>query len=526
SLDLVVGLLGIWQAGGAAVPLDPGQPASRLELLLADALPAGASAVVSQRGLQDLQETLRLGSTTVVWPIVWVDEEETGPEVSLAAPAGSDLAYLLYTSGSTGRPKGVLVEHGSLAHTLAKAQELLGLMAGERMPVLAPATFDAFLFELLLPLLCGGTAVLIENRPVLDMKILLAELERSTLLFAVPSVLQRLTAMILERGERFEGDSRFPRLRQVFTGAEAVGRDLVAAMRQAFAGARLWALYGPTEAAICTSGEEAEEGSHNGIGRPLPGVTVEVRDALGSLVPAGSAGELWLGGPGLARGYLGRPELTAERFVPSSSVPGARLYRTGDRVRFAATGRLEFLGRIDQQVKVRGFRIEPGEVEAALLGCPGVEAAAVLVQDERLVAYVAGISGIAALEGPELRRFAESRLPSYMVPSRFVRLDRLPLTRHGKVDRRALAGLAIQRAAEDPGVQAPAAGLESLVASVFREVLGVEKVGLDDNFFDLGGHSLLLVEVQSRLSKQLGEEVPLLEIYRNPNAGALARALA
>ncbi|HKH46385.1 MAG TPA: amino acid adenylation domain-containing protein, partial [Thermoanaerobaculia bacterium] len=330
SLDLVVGLLGIWRAGGAAVPLDPGQPASRLHLLLEDALPAGASAVVSQRGLLELHESLRLGSM----PVVWVDDEgETGLEVPPAAPAAADLAYLLYTSGSTGQPKAVLVEHGSLAHTLAAAQEVFDLAAGERMPVLAPATFDAFLLELLMPLLGGGTAVLIENRPVLDMALLLAELERSTLLFAVPSVMRRLTTAVLERG------SRLPRLRRAFTGAEAVERDLVTSMRQAFAGARIAVLYGPTEAAIFATWEEPDEASNNGIGRPLPGVALEVRDAAGSVVPAGSAGELWLGGPGVARGYLGRPELTAERFVPSSSGRGERLYRTGDRVRFHATGR-------------------------------------------------------------------------------------------------------------------------------------------------------------------------------------------
>ncbi|MDP9120054.1 MAG: amino acid adenylation domain-containing protein, partial [Acidobacteriota bacterium] len=556
SLDLVVGLLGIWRAGGAAVPLDPGQPRSRLAWLIEDALlpgvggvagaaggagmagAAGGSALVSQRGLQGLLEELPLGEVPVAWVDETVEEGEAEPARvgRVGSVAGRDLAYLIYTSGTTGRPKAVTVEHGSLAHTLAAVQEVFGFTAMDRMPVLASPSFDIFLFELLTPLLAGGTAVLFETRPTLDLSRLAEELRTSTLLHAVPAVMRQLTARLLTLGVGC------PRLRRVFVGGDAVGTQLLESMRRVFPRSQITVLYGPTEGTILALSEEGEggEGVKGGkgreartgswIGRPLPGVTVEVRDRAGLAVPIGVAGELWLGGPGVARGYLGRPELTAERFVPDPLGGGGgtgRLYRTGDRVRFAAGGRLEFLGRVDQQVKVRGFRIEPAEVEAALLEYPGVREAAVLARrqggDERLVAYVVG-------EGPllsgELRRFVESRLPSPMVPGHFVRLDALPLTRHGKVDRRALAELAFEVAGGEPG-SSPARGvprspIEELVAGLFAEVLQVERVGPQDHFFELGGHSLLATQLASRLREVLGVELPLRTLFEQPTVAGLA----
>ncbi|HEY2739060.1 MAG TPA: condensation domain-containing protein, partial [Thermoanaerobaculia bacterium] len=295
-------------------------------------------------------------------------------------------------------------------------------------------------------------------------------------------------------------------------------------MREAFAGAEIAVLYGPTEGTILASWEGSQVRSGSWIGRPLPGVALEVRDHAGMAVPPGTPGELWLGGPGVARGYLGRPELTAERFVPDAAGRGARFYRTGDRVRFAAAGRLEFLGRVDDQVKVRGFRIEPGEVEAVLLAYPGVRGAAVLAQrqeggDERLVAYVAREE---SLESAELRRFVEARLPSHMVPSRFFQVDTLPLTRHGKVDRRALPGLALET--EAPEWVPPRTAAEELVAGLFGEVLSLERVGADGHFFELGGHSLLATQLASRLREVLGVELPLRTLFEQPTVAGIARA--
>ncbi|HEY2740515.1 MAG TPA: condensation domain-containing protein, partial [Thermoanaerobaculia bacterium] len=396
------------------------------------------------------------------------------------------------------------------------------------MPVLASASFDIFLFELLAPLLAGGTAVLFDLRPTLDLALLAEELRSSTLLHAVPAVMRQLTARVLLQGVEPA------RLRQVFAGGDAVGAELLESMRRAFPQSRRTVLYGPTEGTILASSEAGGSSPGNGLGRPLPGVTVTVRDGQGSAVPIGVAGELWLGGPGVARGYLGRPELTAERFVPDPEGWGRRLYRTGDRVRFAATGRLEFLGRVDQQVKVRGFRIEPGEVEAALLSYPGVREAVVLAkrlgedgEDERLVAYLVAEASVASLE---LRRFVEARLPAQMVPGIFVRLEALPLTRHGKVDRRALLSLASEAAGASTGSGAmsgamsgaPGTPLEELVAGLFAEVLHVERVGPRDDFFELGGHSLLATQLASRLREVLGVELPLRTLFEHPTVAGLA----
>ncbi len=541
SLDLVVGLLAIWRAGGAAVPLDPGQPRARLALLAEEALAAGTagavgvaggSTLVAQRDLRELLGELPLAAV----PIVWVDEageedDEDGAEAAPAAPEPEDLAYLIYTSGTTGRPKAVMVEHGSLAHTLGAVAEVFGLTAADRMPVLASAAFDIFLFELLAPLLAGGTAVLFDLRPTLDLARLAEELQTATLLHAVPAVMRQLTARLLAQG------ARSPHLRRVFVGGDAVRADLLEAMRRAFPGAAIAVLYGPTEGTILASWDEGEARPGSWIGRPLPGVAVEVRDDTGAAVPIGVAGELWLGGPGVARGYLGRPELTAERFVPGPGGPegAGRLYRTGDRVRFAATGRLEFLGRVDRQVKVRGYRIEPGEVEASLREHPAVREAAVLAtvvktpqgEDERLVALVTGDGPLAT---GELRRFVEMRLPSAMVPSRFIQLEALPLTRHGKVDHRALAELAAADGAAENGAAAPPARggdpIRETLAAIFAAVLGREGVSADDDFFDLGGHSLLATQVIARASEAFGVDLPLRALFEEPTAERLGPQVA
>ncbi len=550
SPDLIVGLLAIWRAGGVAVPLDSGQPRARLALLAEDAL-AGKSVLVAQHGLVDLMADLPLAGV----PVVWVDaEEEDEAEAEPAAVESRDLAYLIYTSGTTGRPKAVMVEHGSLAHTLAAVQEVFNFTGEDRMPVLASASFDIFLFELLAPLLAGGTAVLFSLQPTLDLALLAAELRSATLLHAVPAVMRQLTANALSQGVECPG------LRRVFVGGDAVSAELLELMRRAFPRSRLTVLYGPTEGTILASCDEGDARAGNGLGRPLPGVTVEVRDGLGSAVPIGVAGELWLGGPGVARGYLGRPELTAERFVPdlvvcqrrsvgcavrtrdgcgAHSAPyaechfsvdgalagvGRRLYRTGDRVRFTATGRLEFLGRVDQQVKIRGFRIEPGEVEAVLLACPGVREAVVLAQrqgaDERLIAFVVAEGPLASAE---LRRFVEARLPAPMVPGQLVLLSALPLTRHGKVDRRALLDLAGEAGGEPPAASgAPRTPLEELVAGLFAELLHSGRVGPLDDFFELGGHSLLATQLVSRLREVLGVELPLRTLFEQPKVADLA----
>ena len=524
SLALPVGLLGIWKAGGAYVPLDPAQPDARLAWLAGDALLGQEAAViVTESSLAE-----RLGALPPGLRAVLVDDElpAFAAEAAETDVAPGDLAYVLYTSGTTGRPKGVLVEHGQLASTLAAARQELGLAASDRLPCVASFTFDIFLFELLAPLLAGGVSELIPLRPALDVPALVEALRPATLFHAVPSLMREVAAQARERGA---GGA----LRRVFVGGEAVPGELLVEMRAAFPQARISIFYGPTEAAIfCATHESAGgEKERTLLGRPIPGAALELRDADGVLVPLGVAGEVWIGGAGVARGYLGRPDLTAERFVPDGG--GGRRYRTGDLARRLADGTLEFVGRTDGQVKIRGFRVEPGEVEAALLQHPLVREAAVAATGSggaaRLAAWVATAPDMDGSDlGSDLRDllrpFLAARLPEYMVPSFFVPVDRLPRTPHGKVDRRALpAPEPPQRG--DAGFVAPSTPTEERVAAIWAEVLGLPRVSADDGFFDLGGHSLLATRVVSRLERTFGVEIPLRALFDAPTVAGVARVI-
>ncbi|HYG63624.1 MAG TPA: amino acid adenylation domain-containing protein, partial [Thermoanaerobaculia bacterium] len=529
SVDLVAAILAVWKAGGAYVPLDPGLPQARLAMMVEDAFEdLERPVLLTQKGLEEVAAGLSLGEARVLL----VDgEEEPATE---AAGASSDgeigrLAYLIYTSGTTGRPKAVMVEHGQLAHTLRAARLAFGFAPGDRMPCLAAFSFDIFLFELLGPLLAGGTAVLYDLRPAPDVPGLARDLSSMTLMHAVPALMRQVVEELDRQGSR-------PGLRRVFVGGDAVPGDLLAAMRQAFPAARITILYGPTEAAIIAARHEvtgSEPASRLLIGRPLPDVTLDLRDRSGNLVPVGVPGEIWLGGPGVTRGYLHRPELTAAVFAAEE---GRRFYRTGDLSRRAVDGTVEFLGRIDQQVKVRGFRVELGEIEAALAAAPGVRQAVVLVRewragrsegaagspgDRRLVAYVAGAAGDISVE--ELSRSLRGRLPEYMVPSAWVVLEALPLTSHGKVDRRALAAIEpVEEGGEPEAGGAPRTPAEELLAGLWAEILGRARIGIHDDFFEAGGHSLLATRVISRLRDAFGVDLPLRVLFEAPTVASLA----
>ncbi|HJX28243.1 MAG TPA: amino acid adenylation domain-containing protein, partial [Thermoanaerobaculia bacterium] len=507
SPELVVGLLGILKAGGAFVPLDPFHPEERLAFVLEDALHTqDVRVVVATPGV-----SLDLPDLTVVST---QEGEESGHALSALEPAS--LAYVLYTSGTTGRPKGVLVEHGHLAHTLAAARGF-GFAADDRLFAIAPHTFDIFLFELLPPVLAGGSVVLVPLRPTLEVAELVAALPSATRVHAVPALMRQLVDRI--RQETPEGVAA---LREVYVGGDAVPADLLAALRQSFPEAKVTVLYGPTEATIIASFHEAT-GAETGmvLGRPLPGAVMELRDRAGHLVPLGVPGEVWLGGPGVTRGYLHQPELTAENFVAQA---GERFYRTGDLSRRLTDGTVEFLGRVDQQVKVRGFRVEPGEIEAALLQLDGVRQAAVLARREggtesRLVACVVPDEPGADLAS--LREGLRQRLPEYMIPAAWVLLEELPLTTHGKIDRRALARIAPE-AQGGEGYVAPRTPTGEMLAGIWAGLLGVERVGARDDFFQLGGHSLLATRLVSRVAEAFGVELSLQAVFEAPALGALA----
>ncbi|HKH48910.1 MAG TPA: amino acid adenylation domain-containing protein [Thermoanaerobaculia bacterium] len=491
SPELVLGILAIWEAGGAYLPLDPTLPAERRAWMLAD---SGARVLLAEPGTY-----LPLFQGTVIG----LGEALLGAPASRRLSFDPDiLAYAIYTSGSTGRPKGVLVPHRGLAN-LAAEMHRFAAGPGSRVLLFASPGFDASLLDLALAFSSGATLSVAPGRELPGLGRLLRE-RRITHLHLPPSALAAL-------GD--EGPP--PGLQCVILGGEPVPEPLAARWG---AGRRLFNDYGPTESTVFVTVDEGLT-----IGRPIANVEVHLLDRDLRPVPLGVPGEVCLAGAGLARGYLNLPALTAERFVPCSG--GERLYRTGDLARRLPDGRIDFLGRIDHQVKVRGFRIEPGEVEAALRRHPAVEEAVVVPLGEGTErALAAWVVPSGTVSSEELRAFLRETLPAYLVPDSIGLLDRLPLTPNGKVDRRALARRA-------PEVRPAAAGapprteLERTLAAAWAELLGLERVGLDESFFDLGGHSLLLARLQGVLYERLGREVPLLALFEHPTVGALARYL-
>jgi amino acid adenylation domain-containing protein/non-ribosomal peptide synthase protein (TIGR01720 family) len=508
SAPLLVSLLGILKAGGAYVPLDPAYPRQRLAVMLEDARPL---VLVGQRRLLDSLPPC--DAARVELDTALAQERTHGPRSGATA---EHLAYVLYTSGSTGRPKGVALEHRSAVAFLCWAAqafsqaELAGVLASTSI------NFDLSVFELFAPLSVGGAVVLAQN--ALELPELPAA-SRVTLINTVPSAMTELV-----RARALPAS-----VLTVNLAGEPLPGALVKAIHQSAPHVeRVNNLYGPTEDTTYSTWAQApRDGSEPAIGRPLTGTRAYVLDALLQPVPVGVPGELYLAGAGLARGYFGRPELTAERFVPDAfnPEPGARMYRTGDRVRWAEDGSLRYCGRIDQQVKVRGFRIELGEVEVALRQHGQVREAIAVVRedtpgDKRLVAYVVAPGAGSASLKEGLRR----TLPAYMVPSALVLLDSLPLTPNGKVDRRALPA---PEAAHSEGRQyrAPRTETEQRLARLWTEVLGAARPGLDDDFFELGGHSLLAIQVVSRIRATFGVALPLGTLFEHRNIEALARAL-
>ena len=446
---------------------------------------------------------------------------------SLGSPQPTNTAYVIYTSGSTGRPKGVVVEHRSIAAYAAGAAAAFGLGPADRVLQFASISFDTSGEEIYPTLASGATLVL---RPE-DMALSIAHFLREVARLRI-TVLDLPTAYWHELAAGLGREGTLPDcVRLVILGGEQALPDRLALWRQKVGpGVRLLNTYGPTEATIVASRCDLTRGSAGApIGRPIPGARAYVLDRGGEPAPAGVPGELYIGGSGLARGYLDRPEITAERFVPDpfAGAPGERLYRTGDLVRWRPDGELEFLGRVDHQVKIRGFRVEPGEIEAALRGHPEVHDAAVVLKpgpggDPRLVAYTVRERTVDA--PADLKAHLRERLPEFMVPAVFVELPALPLTPSGKVDRRALPEPAAARP-EAAAYVAPKSELERSIAAVWRDLLGIDRIGLEDNFFDLGAHSLLLVRAHASLREALGRELTVIDLFRHPSVGALARHL-
>jgi amino acid adenylation domain-containing protein len=530
----IAAMLAVWGAGAAYLPLDPSYPDERLVALLAA---SSARAVITSGELARRLTRLRVPATLLVVPsdtLPSAASQPAAPEPNQVPgdPAVGDPAYLIYTSGSTGQPNGVLVEHGALAARVAWMTRSYQLGPGDVVAQFASLSFDTHAEEIYPALVAGAALLLLPDGPASLPDVLRTEAGRAVTVLDLPTAYwHRLTEML-------DDVAWPPGLRLVILGGEQVHATAVARWRARFGDrVRLVNTYGPTEATIiataCDLGaadtDLADPAGRPGIGRPISQTTAYVLDPNGRPAPPGTPGELCLGGAGLARGYLGDPARTADRFMPDPyGPPGSRLYRTGDRVRWRADRTLEFLGRLDNQVKVRGFRVEPGEVEAALTAHPAVGQAAVVADGERLVAYLTSPRLTSTADAPasaeELRRHLAQYLPAHLIPSAFVTLDALPLTVNGKVDTVALPAPPPER----PTIfTAPQTDAELLVAATWAEVLDATAgpVGAGDDFFALGGHSLLAARVAARLRAALELEVPIRTLFDHPVLADLAAAV-
>ncbi len=503
SPEQIIAILAVFKAGGAYVPIDPSYPAARIEFVLAD---SRAGLLLTSRVLDD---QVPASSATRLYLEDFPTFAESNP-----APVGSssNLAYVIYTSGSTGWPKGVMIEHRGLVN-LARAQAAaFGVRAESRVLQFASLSFDASISEIAMAWQAGA-ALCLAPRPSLLPGPGLIELltaERITHVTLPPSILAVLP------------EAELPALTTIVTAGESCSAEVVARWAP---GRHFFNAYGPTETTVCATLGECRPGERPSIGRAMDGVEILLLDERRRTVPAGEPGEIYLGGIGLARGYLNQPELTLERFIPHpfSEAPGARLYRTGDLAREGADGRLDFLGRIDHQVKIRGYRIEPGEIEATLSRHPAVKHAAVLAHQDAagaasLAAYVVS-DDAEACEPARLRAWCRDHLPEYMVPAAFGCLPFFPLTVNGKIDRAALPEPSAEKSAS---FASPRTDTERRIAALWRRVLQSGEVSVNDNFFEAGGNSLKLAEVHSLLNREFGCALPVTALFQHPTVARLA----
>jgi amino acid adenylation domain-containing protein len=522
SPELIVAVLGILKSGGAYLPMDPSYPRERHAWILAD---SRAPVVVTSREL-----LAEMPVSPAQWLILEDEDLAIGEELEPVSTGAENLAYVIYTSGSTGRPKGVLVRHGNAMRLFAATQAWLGFDRQDVWTLFHSHAFDFSVWEMWGALLHGGRLVIVPywvSRSPSSFHHLLRQ-QSVTILSQTPSAFGQLVTADRE-SEPAES------LRLVIFGGEALDISSLLPWWERYGEARprLVNMYGITETTVHVTyrpvfpADLEKPGSP--IGTAISDLTLRVLDRWQQPVPCGVAGELYVGGAGLAQGYLNRPELTAERFVPDpfSEEAGARLYRSGDLVRYRTNGDLEHLGRIDFQVKIRGFRIELGEIESLLRAHPAVREAVVLASrapsgDLRLVGYVVPVGGS---ESTDFRAFLREKLPEYMIPAVFLTLDALPLTQNGKLDRKALPDPDMSRIRREVEIVLPETPTQEMLAEIWAEVLGLERIGIRDNFFDIGGNSLAATRVTFRLSKSLGFHLPVRALFAHPTIDSLARRI-
>jgi len=518
SVEMIVALIGVLKAGAGYVPLDPAFPRDRLVLMLDD---AAIDIVVSTTSLPRIDsERVAVDTVSLDGDAAMIAEHEAS-NLGLTMTSG-DVAYVMYTSGSTGRPKGVQVEHGNVVNMLRAMAARPGFGDDDVMLSVTTLSFDISVLEIFLPLVTGGHVVVAEPGTTTSGAALAEAITATgaTVMQATPTTWR----LLVDAG--WQGHDRV----RALCGGESLAPDLAVELIPRCG--ELWNMYGPTETTVWSSISPVTNGDAITIGRAIDNTRLYVLDAGRQLQPVGVAGELYIGGDGVARGYLGRDELTADRFVadPYDERQAGRMYRTGDAVRRLASGEIEFLGRLDDQVKIRGHRVELGEIEAVLRSHPAVDAAVVAtyeqhVDDVRLVAYVVPTDETRQPEISDLRAFARRSLPEFMVPNAFVTLARLPRTANNKIDRRALPGPDAFEHRSPSHRDPPRPGIESTVAEIWSDVLGVDAIARDDDFFDLGGHSLLAIRVFARLEAVTGQRFPVTALFQAPTVAGFAELL-
>jgi amino acid adenylation domain-containing protein len=512
SVEMIVGVLGILKAGGAYVPMDPAYPKERLTLMLEDTqLPI----LVTEENLVGRLDAARIKIVSLDKDRNRIAEESGFNQISGVAP--ENLAYILYTSGSTGKPKGVAIEHRSAVALLDWAVSVFTLARLKGMLASASLSFDLSVYEIFAPLTCGGALILAQNVFQLPR---LAAANEVTLINTGPSQIAELL--------RIKGIPAS--VKTVNLAGEVVKTALVRKLYDLGTVKEVFDLYGPSEDTTFST-FALRDTDRATIGRPISNTQAYILDRHLQPVPIGVVGELHLGGAGVARGYLNRPELTKERFIPNpfSTEPNARIYKTGDLARYLPTGEIEYCGRVDNQVKLRGFRIEPGEIEATISEYPMVSEVVVVAREDqpdekRLVAYVVLNEGSSTEKGA-LRSYLNQKLPSYMVPSVFIELEKLPLTPNGKIDRKALPLPDESELQREGSFVAPRDEIERKLAGIWESVLGIGTVGIRDNFFHLGGSSLLVVKMFSETNRVFGTALPLATVFQGATIEHLARLL-
>lgn len=518
SIEALVALLGVLKAGGAYLPLDPTYPPDRLIFMLED---AQVSILLTKKKSLNLFPNRNVQVVCLDRDWEFIAQESDDDLVNGTTP--DNLAYVIYTSGSTGRPKGVQIQHNAVVNFLQSMAREPGLTRQDTLLAVTTLSFDIAALELFLPLSTGARLVLVPREVSRD-GIRLAEqlvTAGATVMQATPATWRLLLAAGWQKGEGLK----------VLCGGEKLPRELANQLLET--GASLWNLYGPTESTIWSTVEQVKE--REGpvlIGRPVANTQVYILDDHLNPVPIGVPGELHIGGDGLARGYLNRPALTAEKFIPHPfrDEPGARLYKTGDLARYLPNGDIEYLGRIDHQIKIRGYRIEPGEIEAALRHHPSVGQTVVMAREEvpgdkRLVAYIVPYENQESVVN-ELRHFLQTKLPAYMVPSMFVFLEGLPLTPNGKVNRQALPAPETVGLAQAATCVAPRNSIEEILAEIWCEVLRLEQVGIYEDFFELGGDSLLAARLFHKIERRFGKKLPLVTLFEAPMIAQIADILS